>query len=122
MIKSISLFMFFFFLSFSSAYSFSAKSFEKNSFKKAQEQGKTILVDVYADWCSTCKKQHKDLQSLFETPEFKNVVTFQVNYDDKDLVQTFSQTIEPLSRGNPQSLFLKEKNLSHLRSQIPAAS
>lgn len=99
MIKAFSVLTFVFFLSFSNAQAFSAKSFEKDSFKQAQKQGKTILIDVYADWCPTCKKQHTDLEALFKTSEFKDVVAFQVDYDDKDLVQTFSQTISrPIPR------------------------
>lgn len=47
-------------------------------------QGKTVFVDYAADWCGTCAKQERVIQSLLqENPSYaKNIVFVRVDWDD----------------------------------------
>ncbi len=50
--------------------------------------GKPILVDVFAPWCSVCRAQNPILTKLTREPKYKDLVVFKVNYDDqKDVVR-----------------------------------
>ena len=46
--------------------------------------GKTVFVDFAADWCSTCKRQERVIQSLRkENPAYDQAITFvRVDWDD----------------------------------------
>ena len=74
-----------------SAAAFEQKKFDPASFKAAQGSNKSILVDISATWCPTCKAQHQVLESLSKKPEFANLVVFQVDFDtQKDAVKSFN--------------------------------
>ena len=47
-------------------------------------QGKTVFVDFAADWCSTCKRQERVINTLVEeNPNYKNAMSFvRVDWDD----------------------------------------
>jgi thioredoxin 1 len=67
--------------------------FTQEKFKQAQEDGKVILLDFYASWCSTCKAQQPILESLLEKEKFSNVVAFKVDYDsEKELKKIYNVT------------------------------
>lgn len=64
------------------------QSYNEAAFKKAQADGKTVVLDFHADWCSTCSKQKPVLESLLNEEGFSSVVGFTVNYDKaKDLIK-----------------------------------
>ncbi len=51
----------------------------------AQSAGKPILVDVYAEWCSTCKAQKPILAELTENPKYKGLLVLRADFDkDKE--------------------------------------
>jgi len=50
-------------------------------FAKAQAAGKTILVDVTADWCPTCKAQHPILEELRAEERLQDVVFIHLDFD-----------------------------------------
>ena len=56
-------------------------NFTNDAFSQAQKDGKTVLVDVWASWCPTCKAQGPILGSLLAKPENKDVVMLRVNFD-----------------------------------------
>ena len=56
-------------------------AFSTDAFAAAQKAGKSILIDVYAPWCSTCKTQRAHLDELTAKPEFKDLVVFEVDFD-----------------------------------------
>src|SRR5262249_38814623 len=63
-----------------SATAFEQRKFDSSSFKAAQAANKSILVDIWASWCPTCKAQHIVLDSLATRPEYAQVVVFQVDF------------------------------------------
>jgi thioredoxin len=57
------------------------KPFEESAFAAAQAAGKSILVDVSAPWCPTCRAQKPIIQSLAAQPEYKDLTVFDVDFD-----------------------------------------
>ena len=51
------------------------------AFAAAQQAGEPILIDVTAPWCPVCAKQAPILSGLYETPEFKDLHVFHVDFD-----------------------------------------
>jgi len=81
------------------SFAFDAPSFNEKSFKENQAKGEAILVDVYAKWCPTCKKQHAELVEIFNDEKYKGIKSYKLDYDDKDLVKKFSNLIgKPIPR------------------------
>jgi thioredoxin 1 len=73
------------------AHAFDKKPFNAAAFEAAQAAGKPILVEVTAPWCPTCKAQAPILAGLAAKPKFKDVVTFEIDFDSqKDLLQKFN--------------------------------
>ena len=65
-----------------------AQPFDHQSFKQAQAAGKTILVDVAAPWCPTCRRQRPIVEQIEE--ETPNLVVYEVDFDTaKDALRHF---------------------------------
>lgn len=65
--------------------------FADDAFAAAQRQGKTILVQVHADWCPQCAAQRPIIANLSKTDRFKDMVIFNIDFDtQKDLVRRFN--------------------------------
>ena len=78
----------------SQGFAFNAVDFDAKAFQAAQSEDKVIIVDVFATWCPTCKRQHKDLESILSDTKYKDVVTFKVDFDKKDVVKAFEKLID----------------------------
>jgi thiol-disulfide isomerase/thioredoxin len=76
--------------------SFAASAAETNpysaeAFNEAQKAGKSILVHINAPWCPVCQAQKPILAELAAEPKFKNLVVFEVDFDNqKDAVRAFN--------------------------------
>jgi thioredoxin 1 len=69
---------------------FDLKPYDSASFKAAQSDGKSILVEVSAPWCPTCKAQQKVLGALKDKPALDKLIVFEVDYDNQpDIVRSF---------------------------------
>ena len=66
------------------------KPFSAAAFAEAQKEGKSILVDIFAPWCPTCRAQNPILVQLTREPQFNNLVVFKVDFDNQpDVVRSF---------------------------------
>ncbi len=59
------------------------QTYDAAEFTMAQGKGKTIVVDVYADWCPTCRAQAPILDELRAEKSGANVKFVKVNFDDE---------------------------------------
>jgi thioredoxin 1 len=59
----------------------SVPAFTEAAFKAAQKDGKSILIEIHADWCPTCKAQAPIINGLLKTLRFKDLVTLRVDFD-----------------------------------------
>lgn len=67
------------------------KPFDQREFDAAQAAGKPIVIDVFAPWCPTCKAQAPILSRLRNDPRFKELVSFEIDFDSqKDLLRKFN--------------------------------
>lgn len=55
--------------------------FDKAQFEAAQKEGRSILVDITAPWCPTCKAQKPVIEKLVARPEFKDLTIFIIDFD-----------------------------------------
>ncbi|MEZ5891162.1 MAG: thioredoxin family protein [Xanthobacteraceae bacterium] len=63
-----------------------AQPYDEKSFNAAQAAGKTVLINVTASWCPTCKKQAPIIGAIEK--ERPNLVVYEVDFDTaKDLLQ-----------------------------------
>jgi thioredoxin 1 len=64
--------------------------FDQKAFEAAQSAGKPVLVEVTAPWCPVCKAQAPILSKLKSEPRFKELVSFDIDFDSqKDLLKKF---------------------------------
>ena len=55
--------------------------YSQAGFAKAQATGKTIVVDVHADWCPTCRAQAPILDELRSEKRLSGVTFVRVDFD-----------------------------------------
>ena len=64
--------------------------FTDAAFDAAQKAGRSIIVDVTAPWCPTCKAQHPHVEATLASPEMKDTVLFEVDFDtQKEALRRF---------------------------------
>jgi thiol-disulfide isomerase/thioredoxin len=62
--------------------------FDAKAFQASQAAGKSILVDVSAPWCPTCKQQKPIVQEIEK--EYPDLVVYDVDFDSaKDVLKQF---------------------------------
>ena len=59
------------------------QTYNAAAFAAAQDDGKTIVVDVYADWCPTCRAQAPILDQLRAERASDVVLFVKVNFDEE---------------------------------------
>ena len=65
-----------------------AQRFNEQTFRAAQAAGRTIVVDVTASWCSTCRQQKPAIQAIEN--ERPSLVVYEVDFDSaKAVVKRF---------------------------------
>jgi thioredoxin 1 len=78
-------------LAITPSFAFAAKveTYSDAAFKAAQKDGKSILIEIHAGWCPTCKAQAPIIKALLDS-KFKEIVAFRVDFDGQaDVVRAF---------------------------------
>ncbi len=90
---SLLLFTSVFLLSFSAAAD-GFKPYSEDALEEAQAEGKTVLVDFYAPWCSTCRAQHsRAFPGILADDKFTDVKFLKVDFDnDEEAKRKFGVT------------------------------
>jgi thioredoxin 1 len=64
--------------------------FTEAAFKAAQDADKSILVEITAVWCPSCKAQAPVLERLLTSARFRDYVVFTIDFDsEKASMQRF---------------------------------
>lgn len=58
-----------------------SSKFTWEAFEAAQQEGKPILIEVYAGWCPVCHVQRPIIEDLAMSDRFKDVVYFEIDFD-----------------------------------------
>jgi len=67
--------------------------FNRAAFDAALADGGSVLVDVSASWCPTCRRQGEIVNNLVGTDHFAAFTIFVVDYDtEKDIMRSFGAT------------------------------
>jgi thioredoxin 1 len=65
------------------------------AFDAAQKAGKSILVEIHAPWCPTCKAQAPILAEIERGADYRNLLVVHVDFDSqKDAVQRFGARMQ----------------------------
>ena len=66
-------------------------AFTQSSFNKLQKEGKSILVEVHAPWCPTCRAQGPVVETLLKKKEYQSINTLRVDFDgQKEALKTLN--------------------------------
>lgn len=77
------------------AFAAEMKPYTEAAFDAAQKAGRSTLVEIHAPWCPVCKAQTPILSKLEEKPDYKNLVVFNVDFDNqKDAVRHFGAKMQ----------------------------
>lgn len=57
------------------------ESFSPERLEALQRDGKPVLVDVWADWCSTCRAQSPLIDALLDDEEFASYAALKLDWD-----------------------------------------
>ena len=58
-------------------------SYTPQAFDAAQRDGKSILVEIHAPWCPTCRAQAPILADLEKGAKFRNPLVLHVDFDSQ---------------------------------------
>jgi thioredoxin-like negative regulator of GroEL len=114
------------FFSSASALANPAIPFTESQFSQLTTSGQPVLVDIYAKWCGTCKKQSQVIAKYFGAHPTSTITVLRVDYDkQKDVVKRFKatrqSTLIAFHQGKEQSRLIaqtKQQTLFALLSAI----
>lgn len=66
----------------SGAFALESEPFSEERFETLQEEEAVILVDVFADWCPTCERQH-ELLGEYQQERDKTLHVLKVDFDEQ---------------------------------------
>ena len=65
------------------------------AFDAAQKAGRSILVEIHAPWCPTCRAQAPILSQLESEAKFRDLLVVHVDFDSqKDAVHRFGARVQ----------------------------
>ena len=66
-----------------SAHAGGFEGFDNDRLAELKADGQPVLVEVYADWCSTCRRQSPILEALLQEAEFSALTGLKLDWDDQ---------------------------------------
>ena len=92
-----------------SSFALDSEAFSEERFETLQAENAIVLIDVWAPWCPTCKRQREILSDFQDQHPEVDFTILEVDFDDdKDLVRKFRaprQSTLALYRGEEQIWF-----------------
>ncbi len=71
------------------------KFYTQQEFDALNAAGKTMVIHVHADWCGICKAQDNQVNAAMSSPEFKDVIFFEVDFDvQRKAVKFFNTKVQ----------------------------
>src|SRR6202022_1377229 len=71
------------------------KPYSQAEFNKLAAEGKPILLDFRADWCSTCAAQAPVIRELMAQSKYKDLTTFTIDFDtDTALLKAYNVRVQ----------------------------
>jgi thiol-disulfide isomerase/thioredoxin len=64
------------------------KDFSGNELNLKNYQGKLVIINFWATWCSPCKKEMPSLDRLYQSTDFENLKIFAVNVEEPNMQKT----------------------------------
>ena len=88
------------------------EDFSGNKINLKDYQGKLVIINFWATWCSPCKKEMPSLDNLSENTNFSNLEVLAVNMEQPNQLNT-KKFFEDLKIKNLKIFF--DKNLNFLK-------
>lgn len=100
--------------------------YSESAFAAAQREGRTIVVDVHAPWCPTCRAQEPILRELRTDARLENVIFMRVDFDSERAFlrahRVPRQSTILVFKGNEETgRSISETNRNRLRSFVLGA-
>jgi len=110
----------------SSAHALEKEAYTQKRFDALQAAGEVVLIDVYASWCSTCKKQQEALTAYRTANPDKTFTILEIDFDkNKELVRQFKaprQSTLLIYKGNDQFWYsVAESRLDVIAAELDKA-
>ena len=110
----------------SSVHALEKESYTQERFDALQAAGEVVLIDVYASWCSTCKKQQDALTAYRAANPNSQFTILEIDFDkNKDLVRQFRaprQSTLLIYKGNNQFWYsVAESRLDIIAAELDKA-
>lgn len=78
-------------LMFTSVATADSKTYNQANFDALQKAGKSILLEVHAPWCPTCRVQAPIINELIEEKEYQAITLLRIDFDSqKDALKKFN--------------------------------
>ncbi len=65
------------------SYATEVRPFNTQAFAAARGQGRPILVNVYPDWCPTCRREEPLVAELITVPAYRDLIVFKLNFGEQ---------------------------------------
>jgi len=71
------------------------KPYSQQEFDTLAQAGKSVVVDVSAPWCPTCKAQKPIIDGLAKQPAYKDVTILTVDFDsEKNILKQYKVNMQ----------------------------
>jgi thioredoxin 1 len=96
------------------------EAFTPERFQALQAEGRTVVIDVWAPWCPTCRNQAPKLDALLAEDSFAGFVGLKLHWDDqRDLAKQLGaprqSTVFVFKGSEQRAMSVAETDLDRLR-------